>query len=285
MKITEDDEYIHQVASSPLWREGYHFNGYDHQRKIGISISFGIMPHTGRIEEIVVLHTDPVLLFFSITESSQKSLHGRNIRMMPEIPLEKWNLHVEGTFTDTAHSQWETTLVDVSLDLYFIADCPPFGYSTTGGFRYEQPGCLYGETLIGNKCTTFQGKGMRDHSWETRNISTWGEWYIIMGEIIPGWFLSCAWLGQDGKPQCHGWLKKDAYREIGKMEIHPRFSHEALESCAVFIETQHDIISFSARPLTTISLNSNTVSPVKSIQESLVHFLPGEGYGFMWYQL
>ena len=54
-EITPEDENQHPPGSTPLWREGYHFNGYDTHTMTGISISTGIRPAMGMKEEVVAI--------------------------------------------------------------------------------------------------------------------------------------------------------------------------------------------------------------------------------------
>lgn len=282
IKATAEDEYQHTPADNPLWREGYHFNGYDTEREIGITISVGIRPALQMKEELAAVHKKgDTLLFLNMREVTHHAL-SVGITMEPEELFKTWNISVKDSFKKVEKGNPLTPSKKVECNLHFASYHPVCRYVTESGNRYEQPGVLTGEIIIEDSVLPFKGKGIRDHSWEIRDMTQWKEWYSFMGwstarvftlnYVNKGDLILCVgWVGQEREPT------PDRYSPVRAIQVNPTFSGDILKTCTITAETDEESLQLNAKVLSFISL------PVGGkIVETLVE-CEGGGYGILWY--
>jgi hypothetical protein len=278
--ITPKDEYLHTPPPDLLWREGYHFNGYDTAEKMGITISIGIRPTMGIKEELVVLHAEHPLLFVNVRELDQNVLAQENFRMEPVQPLKMWKIRMEDSFQKIENGKPVNISEEVKLDLQFGSVIEQYGYSTERGDRYEQPGILKGKIRIEDTPIEFEGRGIRDHSWETRDMAAWQEWYAFMGWISPGSAASIVYIRHDDAIFGTGWLKADTYYDVRDVQVHPYLSGDILETCTMNIETLKESVTMRSQLHSHVSLSLGREGA--ELVETVAHLDEG-GYGFLWY--
>jgi len=278
------DEFQHKpVQSSPLWWENYHFNGYDSENNIGISLYTAIKPILKTKEDIVIIHTNPQVIYqcrYPLGEDN--ILTTGNLKMEPLVLLEKWRIHIAETF-EIFETGTPTGLPrDVAVDLFFEAETPPYGFTTGRGKRYEQIGRLHGEISLDGESIQFGSEGMRDHSWELRNIPSWGEWYWLMGRLTTGDTISfiCA---VNEHSSCDGWCNHEGIKKIRRVEVDPIFSSGKLEKCHAEIMTDTHTFKILIRPISSVSVTLGEEQKRVQGTESLVSLNDGDGYGFFWY--
>jgi hypothetical protein len=285
MEVKAEDEYLHFPASdNPLWWENYQFNGYDPVRRIGISIYTAIKPVLGFKEDYIIIHKRPPLFFRKQRKlSSGNTLELGSLKMESLQILRKWRIRAKDFFQRTENGNPSNITEDVKFDLCFDSDKSPYGFTTERGDRYEQPGLLKGEIGIGEKVVDFEGRGIRDHSWEIRNILGWGEWFWHMGCFESGEALSFTYMKNCGQSVFHGWRRTDNYCEIRNIQLDPTFSGAVLKECHMEIETSRDRIEVNSKLISFVSIPIKEDLSKRRVIETLVELDKGKGYGFLWY--
>ena len=278
-EIMPEDENQHPPMSTPLWREGYHFNGFDTQTMTGISISAGIRPAMSMKEEVVTIHGENVLLFLNMRQVPCEDALNQGLKMELLKPLQTWGLHMKDSF-QILNNKTPSGTKDVELDLKFESDIPVYGYSTKRGDRYEQPGSLKGEITTDDDVIKIEANGIRDHSWEIRDISTWGEWYSFMGWIIPGAYCMFTYMKDTGV-YTGGWLKTDSYEELESVMVCPYFSGDYLDECKTYIGTSRQQVGWKSKVISFVPLSLGKNDDA-TLVETVVQLNTG-GYGFLWY--
>lgn len=281
IKISPEDDYEHPPSEDPLWREGYYFNGYDPENKIGISVKMEIRPVLGIRQELVSIQGESPLLFLNARKlETTNALLSGSLKGEPVIPLKKWKIEMEDTFQKVVNGTPTATAKDVEFNLLFESDIPPCGYTTKEGIRYEQPGFLKGEITIDNDVVPFTGKGLRDHSWGMRDVTIWGEFYMLMG-----WFnmtpLSFAYMLIDDTLSIVGWLKADDYYEIQTIHIDPYYSGDIIQECTMKVETDKDSLEMKSQLISFFSFSREERGRKIKTTEMLVEF--DSGYAFFWH--
>ena len=285
MRVKAGDEYLHIPPSDdPLWWENYQFNGYDPVRKIGISIYTAIKPNLGFREDYVIIHGEVPLFSQNQRELEDgDALSLGTLKMEPLQLLKKWRIQMKDSFREIEELNRLSISKKVKFDLYFESDIRPYGFLTNRGSRYEQPGWLRGKVRIGEISVDFEGRGIRDHSWEIRNVQSWGEWYWHMGHFLSGDALSFTFMKSGGKTLYNGWLGKDKYYEIRSMTVNPVFSEDILRECHIQIETSKERLDMDSRLLSMVPIPLSGGQSKHKVMETLVELNRGQGYGFLWY--
>ena len=295
MKVRAEDESLHlpPPTENPLWIESYAFNGYDPVRGIGVTIYRGVKPVSEVMLETVTLHSRDHLLFFRNQEwfKGEYFLESCSMKIEPLFPLKKWKIQAGDFFQKVKNGTPSHGSEEVELDLYFDSHTPPYRYSTNRGNRYEQPGSLRGTVRIGDELIDFEGRGIRDHSWEIRNVPAWEAFYWLMGCFRSGEAVSFTYMRIGSNPLCHGWLRTEKYHEIHSIQVNPVFSGDVVKKCRILLETSEKerelnirTISFIPMPAELISFVSLPAEQRKGrVIESSVELDGGEGKGFMWY--
>lgn len=281
ISIAPEDEYSHRHQPDPHWWENYHFNGYDAVKKLGFTTYTGIKPLLGVREEIVTIYSDNPLFYRNEQVLGGNPLTSGSLKMEPVELLGKWRIFMKDSFSRTENGIPLANKENVEFNLHFEADMPPYGFRTERGDRYEQPGSLRGEIRINNRVMTFEGKGIRDHSWEVRHIPSWGEWYALMGYLNPG-FVSCAFVTAGGKVYCHGWVGREIYDDIQNVRVDPEFLEDVLKECRIEIETVEETLTIDSRLVSFVNIPMGENQGERTVRETLVT-LKGGGFGFLWY--
>ncbi len=285
MDVKVEDEFQHlPPQEEPLWREGYHFNGYDTDQRVGFSITVGIWPLLKYKEEVITVYTEEPLLFRDKIELNKGDvLTTGSIKLHPLELLKRWRIQINGSFQKTKKGTPLNIREEAELDLCFESDALSYGYSTERGNRYEQPGSLNGRLRIGEQFIEFKGRGIRDHSWEIRNIKSWGEWYGLMTYLRSGEALTFTYLNHGDKALWSGWLKTDSYYDIHNMQIDSVFSGDILRECHIVIETSEKRMELASHLLSFVELSTGREQGSSRVVEALVQIGENQGYGFMWY--
>lgn len=294
MKIKSEDEYLHPpLSEDPSWLESYHFNGYDPANKLGITINRAIKSVLGYKLDTIALHSENPLFFYNYANiENEDSLNSGTLKMSPLHLLKTWKIQMKDLFHRTQRGIPLNDVEKVEFDLHFHASAPPFKFSTKRGDRYEQIGYLTGTINVRDECIHFNGKGIRDHSWEIRNFLEWEKWYWLLGCFKSGDAIS--FLHIDTSKHClgHGWYKTDnKYYEIHTVEVESVFSQNILRECQIDIKTPNqrvkldlEILSFISLSLESLFASNPTENQEKEeIIENLVQ-LNKEGHGIFWYK-
>ncbi len=281
MPITPEDEYPHEYQPDPLWWENFHFNGYDPVEKIGVTTYTAVKPFLRVREEIITVYSGNPLFFQNEEKLGENVFTSGSLKMEPLELLKKWRILMKDSFTQTEEGVLLTNKEDLEFDLYYEADTLPFGFRTERENRYEQPGSLKGEIHINSTTVNFEGKGMRDHSWGIRHIPSWGDWYVLMGYLNPG-FVSCALMTVGGETFCQGWIKRDTYYDIQNMRINPVFSNNVLEKCHIKVETAEETLKINSYLISFVNITMGEEQEKSKVKETLVE-IDGGGHGFLWY--
>jgi hypothetical protein len=287
IEVKAADEFQHRPSSQdPRWREGYHFNVYDPANGIGLSISVGIRPVLGLKEEVVSLHLPSPLVFLNLASLEEEdAAEAGSVKMEPLVPLRRWRIRMQDSFRETEDGSPSNTFREAGFDLCFESDIPPYGYSTDRGERYEQPGSLRGKVRIGERTIDLGGRGIRDHSWETRGMSQWQGWYALMGWFESGEALNFARIRSDDRTSCDGWRRTDRYHGIRDVRVDPVFSGDVLRQCQMYIETSQGGSEVNSQLISLVSIPLGEPGKGRLV-ETLVKLGMGEsrGYGFLWYR-
>lgn len=279
--IYPEDEYPHKYQSDPHWWENYHFNGYDPVEKVGITTYTAIKPFLGVREEIITVYSGNPLFYQDEKKLEENVLVSGSLKMEPLELLEKWRIRMKNSFLRTEEGVPSSKGEDVEFDLQFEADMMPCRFRTERGDRYEQPGSLIGEIHINGSTVDFKGKGIRDHSWETRYIPDWGQWYALMGYLNPG-FLSCAFISMGEKTFCQGWVGTDRYYSVLNIKVNPLFSTDILKECHIVVETAEETLEINSYLVSFVNIPMGENQGKSKVRETLVN-LDGGGYGLLWY--
>ncbi|MBU7011955.1 MAG: hypothetical protein HXS46_14825 [Theionarchaea archaeon] len=280
IEVRKEDEYQHTPIDDPLFWENYHFNAFDPVHNIGITTYTAIKPGPAMREEIIAVYPEP-FFFCNQTPLQKDVLKSGSLRMEPVEPLKKWNISMNDAFQTVKNDILSDNVKEIEFDLLFESDIPPFGYSTHRGDRYEQPGSLKGNITIEGRTLQFNGRGIRDHSWEIRFVPDWGEWYGLMGCFESG-FLTCAYMDMGGQNVCQGWMRTDHYTEIKAVGLHPVFSGNLLKKCHIDIETAERTLELNTQLISYVLLSMGEEQERSKVTETLVTFDEG-GHGFLWY--
>jgi len=283
MQVKTEDEYQHLPPSdNPLWWENYQFNGYDPVGRIGVSIYTAIKPVLEFKEDYVIIHKETPLFFRDQKELEKDVLKSGALKMEPLQLLKKWRVRAKDSFQRTKDGHPSEALEDVEFDLRFESNIPPHGFSTHRGDRYEQPGVLKGKIRLGEKTMDFEGRGIRDHSWEIRNVPSWEEWYWHMGCFESGEAVSFTYMKVSGEVLYHGWIRAGKYHRIRSILVNPIFSSDVLNKCHMRIETSKERLDINSQLISYVSIPTGEQAKSK-VMETLVGLDGGRGYGFLWY--
>jgi hypothetical protein len=281
MDVNEKDEYMHEPLRDPLWWENYHFNGYDPASGIGITVYTAMKPNTDMREEIIVIYSGNPLIFRNENSLGENALKSGSLKMECVQPLRKWEMCMKDSFERTENGSLADTFCEVECHLLFESDIPPYGYSTTRGNRYEQPGRLRGTMTIDGASVDFHGKGIRDHSWEIRFLPSWGKWYALMGWFKSG-ALTCAFMDVGGQTYSQGWVRTDTYADIQSIRIHPMTSGDIVKKAHIEVETSGTVRELDTTLLSYVLIPMREEQKRREAVETLVT-LDEEGHGFLWY--
>lgn len=277
LMISSQDEYPHAPFENPQWREGYHFNAYDEDCRKALSISIGIRPALGIREEVISLHGDLRLVYVGASTLKENPLASGTFNMEPVDPLRSWNIHINDSFHDVGGGSADS-LQQMKVEVAFESGEPVLGYSTDRGDRYEQPGSLSGDIHLGHEDIPFRGRGMRDHSWEVRDMSVWKEWYSLMS-CAPGITMFLSLFKSDSTTTWEGWLKEKDYSYVKTLDMVPTFSSGQLTQCQVQAGTSETQVDVLSTVLSHIFLS--TGKPESTLEETLVQV--DGGYGVLWH--
>lgn len=286
IELIPEDEYPHIPQSEDiLWREGYHFNGYDPLNKTGITISMGIRPLIGKKNDFVMIHVQDIFLFLNRRHLEGDALHLGSLRMEPVVPFEKWRIWMKDSFQKTRDGEFLDIFEEVEFDLHFESRIPPCGHSVERfsldkGKRYEQPGFLRGRMRIGDRTLDFEGEGIRDHSWEIRNLSKWGKWYGMMGWFESGKAVKFVFITIGNKIFCEGWYRTKDYQEVINAWMDPVLEN-IQKRRQIHIETSREKLEMNSHMISFITI---PVGERSKMLETLVELEHGidHGYGFLW---
>lgn len=278
--VAAADEFPHSPGPHPRWREGYHFNAYDARRTVGISISAGIRPALDVKEEVVFLHLASPMVFLNGQRlGGEDGLQVGDVHMEIVTPLQQWRIWGQAPFRRAEESEEE----EVAFDLLFTSDGTPHGYTTPRGERYEQPGRLQGHLVVGERKLALDGPGVRDHSWEVRDLSGWREWYSMMARFETGSGLSFTWARLDEGPVHDGWWWAQSFQGIEHVVIDAARAGDELEACHVQLDMPAGVLEVKAIPISQIRI---PLGPGQGhLTETLVRLQKGRerGFGFLWY--
>lgn len=287
MEVRAEDEFQHPPPGDPRWREGYHFNGYDPALHLGLSISVGIRPLVGFREEVVIVHLPDPLLFLNLRPlAGDDALRLGSLQLEPVVPLEQWDIHLADSLQEMKDGDLTGVSRQVAFDLHFASNLPPYGYATGRGARYEQPGCLTGEIRFGERTLVLEGRGIRDHSWEIREMLRWDALYSLMGWFESGEALDFTHIRSGGQTSCEGWHKTDHYDHVSDVRIEPLFSEDILQVCHVHVQTSTGhVLEVSAQVLSFACIPLGGPGQGK-LAETIVQLRLGQshGHGFLWYR-
>lgn len=283
IKVIPEDEYLHVPKEDPLWWENYHFNAYDPVEKVGITTYAAVKPFLGVREEIVTLYPGDPLFFQKQTNLEKDALVSGSLKMEPLQPLKKWRIQMKDSFQKTENTIPLNDTEKVEFDLHFEHDMTPYRYTTERGDRYEQPGSLKGKIQIGDTTINFNGKGIRDHSWEIRNIRSWGEYYAFMGRFGPG-VISCVYMQTGSAYISHGWVRTGKCFKIINVQVNPAYSGDVLKECTMHIETSDGVLEFHTRLLSSVTISMGKEQKKAKAVEMLMDLEIGNnyGHGFLW---
>jgi len=238
----------------------------------------GIKPILGFKEEVVAVYSESPLHFQNLRKlENRDALALGSLKMKPLQLLKKWKIHMKDSFQRTEKGNPSNDSKDIEFDLYFESCTPPYEYSTYRGDQYEQPGSLKGKIKIEEKTIIFNGSGIRDHSWETRNMLNLKEWYALMGRFGSGDAVNFAYFKIDGKILYEGWWKTDTYCEIRDIQVAPVFSGDILGELHTEIETSKGELVIDSQLISFVSLFIGNEQKKIEMIETLVRLDCGMG--------
>jgi hypothetical protein len=289
IELSPKDEFPHAPSSkTPLWREGYHFNGYDPLNHMGITASTGISPTAGMKNDLVTVRMQDVFLFLHQTPLEKEDvLQQSSLKIELLVPFKKWRVQMKDSFRRTNNGKYLDDSEEVEFDLHFESETPPCGYeverfSTDRGKRYEQPGSLKGRIRIGDSTMDFEGSGIRDHSWEIRDSSQWEKWYGMMGWAESGEAVTFVNISRGAEIFCEGWRRTDTYQDVLNTRMDP-ISTDVLHERQIHIETFEEELEIRSQQISFVAIpeGENT-----TVIEALVELELGSnhGYGFLWHR-
>lgn len=187
--IHEKDEGRHPAGAGELWNESYYFNFYDGQGQIGGFTRIGLQENLKKSNVWCLLLKEGrpahsrFMLELPYTEAGMDqgvTVGGLTYRVLE--PLKRFKID----FKDR----------DTELDLTWEAVHPVKEIGEQKGKlpenvasrHYEQGGTVSGTMTIQGERLTFQGFGMRDHSWGIRNwegVKNWmGIWPVFGKDLV-----------------------------------------------------------------------------------------------------
>lgn len=288
IELSPEDEYTHVPSSEdPLWREGYHFNGYDPLNEVGITISMGIRPNIGVKNDFVMVHVKDVFLFLDRRKFEREGPHLESLEMEPLVPFERWRIQMKDTFRKSEEGNFLNISETVEFHLYFESEIPPYGHSVDKwvidrGERYEQPGFLRGSIEIGENRINFEGRGIRDHSWGVRDLSKWENWYGMMGRFESGEALTFVYIMSGDRKFFDGWRRINTYQKIVNAWIDPAPSSDFPKEYRIHVETSEEKLEMNSQIISYITIpvgkKSKMAEILVKIERDEIH-----GYGFLWF--
>jgi len=207
-----------------------------------------------------------------------------SLKIEPLIPFKKWRIGMKEFFQKTEHGTFLDSSEEIEFDLYFEAETPPCGYlverfSQDKGKRYEQPGSLRGKARVGDRTMNFEGQGIRDHSWELRDVSKWEDWFGMMGWFESGDAVTLVNITSGDTTFCEGWQRTDNYHEVLNARMNP--VSDVLKMRHICIETSKEKLEIVSRPFSFVTIPTGEQS---TMTEILVELEQDEnhGHGFLW---
>ena len=289
MHLSHRDEFIHTApADSSHWREGYHFNGYDPVNSIGLSINKGFNPSKGWIEEIVMVYSSSLYILQKRIPMEDNLLDSGSILLFPRIPFQTWDILIDDFFNVVQHGYASSNLHKITIRVTYEACDSPFAYTTSRGDRYEQPGILTGTVTEKSKDITISAPGIRDHSWEKRDIHEWNTWFALMGNFNSGKALNIAVINRNNKTESSVWLKSKAYHSSYSVKIKKDFNNQLLISSNIELVLKNfndSIHTYNTHMKSFVILSPTKNNTAPYMVESLVDIESEseKGFGFLWY--
>jgi hypothetical protein len=182
-------ERRHVAGSQPWWEESWSLDFAAPDGSLGGFIRIALLPNRSRAWCWVYVVRDDgtvVVRDHDVPLPPANALLARSealwCEMVCETPMEHWSYGVEAFGvrldepSDALHGEVGTRL-PVGLELEWERAVPPVATDTDtntdtesaargdDGGRYEQPGIVHGDVLLGDEVIPFDGTGVRAHAW------------------------------------------------------------------------------------------------------------------------
>jgi len=184
-RLTEIDEYAHEVDETPDWRESYYFNWVDIESGISGFSTIGLLPNTKKREFVFAIFYDQEReIHFnepsgSFSDDLTESLTDGILSYELIEPLKEWRIIYRGK--------------NLRAELVWPARFSAYDFGTGSGTswagHFEQSGTPHGTLNFSDgRVVTIQGFGERDKSWGSRNwhIESWFALHAQFDDISIG---------------------------------------------------------------------------------------------------
>jgi hypothetical protein len=299
VRLEPADEWMHENTGEPNFNESMYFNFFDAGQRRGGFLRIGNRPNEGHAEMTVCLYEPDGSVLFNfkrpeIGDSCRFEAGGA--RFVVETPFESLRIGYEGKacrlarpleMSDPKSAFRSNPFVEVRLDLGIEGVGPMFGGERVGGAsahemefakgHYEQHHRARGNLEIAGAPFSFDGLGLRDHSWGPRTwqAPAWYRWLTAnLGDDLG--FMASIVASKDGSETRGGFvhrgkeliLVKDVVLETewtGPERVHERL-HVVL-SCV-----DGSTLEVEGRVLSLIPLRNRRAGQTTRISEGMTEW-------------
>ncbi|MFX0169936.1 MAG: hypothetical protein ACFE89_11350 [Candidatus Hodarchaeota archaeon] len=184
-KLTDADEYLHEVSEDSDWRESWYFNWVDLKSKVSGFTTIGVIPHQPKREFVFALFVEGNSEFYFAEPKDPLPKVLRSVLSDDTLsyelikPFNDWGIH----YTSTR----------VHVELRWQMRFPPYDFGAGSGTswqrHFEQSGIVTGHITYPNgQMLQVKGYGQRDKSWGVRDwhIDNWFALQAQFDELMIG---------------------------------------------------------------------------------------------------
>jgi hypothetical protein len=169
-----EDDYRHEPADDPMWREGATFSFYDEASGVFGGSWLGIRPQRGVAEVTFYVCDRDGTVLHELTNWQGFKIE----RIGPENPFQFGPVKFECL---DPHQRWRYRLDDgdCKIDITWDAVNPVYDYpwgELVDSRHIEHTGRVEGVVNIGDRRIPISGFGQRDRAWGRRSHSDYGHW-------------------------------------------------------------------------------------------------------------
>jgi hypothetical protein len=316
LRLEPHDEFMHPSEGASNYNESMYFNFYDSDSRLGGFLRLGNRPNEGHAEQTTCLYLPDGRVGFmfqrpEITSNERFDAGGCAFEVM--TPCEELSIRYAGQLVllaepeqmaDPRRAFRGNPWVDAEVELGIRGLSPMYGgepvdedgeplLNVENDFakgHYEQHHGARGSVRVGDECWTFDGYGLRDHSWGPRfwQAPWWYRWLTGNCGDDFGFMLSII-AGRDGQRKRSGIIFADGvYHPVRDCTIEtswrgPDLFHEKIRAVARTDDREYRI-SGTVRSL--IPLRNRRKTPegdilMTRISEGLTEWhIDGVGVGY-----
>lgn len=285
LKLSEQDEYVHEPEPVGHYNESMYFNAFDTQAGLGLWVRIGNRPHEGHAEMSCCVYLPDGRVGFMFARPAIQGNHemaAAGMRFEVLEPFKRLRVTYEGALLlmddplamadpSSAFKRYPKRPASITLDFEGISPMHGGEIVTLDGHpieldpehavyrgHTEQHMAVSGHiTVDGCRHEIVHGTGYRDKSWGPRHWHSfsWYKWLPVTFSRDFGFLLSIKPSGALALPVSGNVLRQGVFEPVIEGRIEPTYDAQYLPTgLKVWIRTQIGEYHLTGRVLTTVPL-------------------------------